>query len=89
MCRFIFLWIAIIGAVITSGWEFVLYFLEVKSEMENPLENVLDILLSGIQRCLLEAGKEETQVKISFVKNQAKQNKLLSQAILLGSKDYI
>lgn len=33
--------------------------------------------------------KEETQVKVGFVKNQAKQNKLLSQAILLGSKDYI
>ena len=56
MCRFTFLWIATIGAVITSGWEFVLYFLEVKSEMENPLENVLDVLLSGIQRCLLEGG---------------------------------
>lgn len=33
--------------------------------------------------------KEETQEKISFVKNQAKQDKLLSRAILLGSKDYI
>ena len=61
--------------------------------MENPLENFPDTLSSGIQRCLWEAGddvqKEETQVKIHFVRNQTQQNKLPSQASSFRSKDYM
>lgn len=63
--------------------------------MENPLENILDMFLPRYSKILLSRDrdgavkKEEKPVKMNFVKNQARQNKLPSQAFLLGLKDYM
>lgn len=89
-----FLLIAPIGSVTISDWEFLPNSLGSKTDQQWRLhwKPSLRHCYQSSQRFLHPGGRdeaakeEETQVKINVVKNQAKQNKLPSEAIVLGQR---